>query len=219
MTNAQSLFTFFLGILNLYVVPIIFAIAFVMFLFGVYRYFIAGGANAEKVQEGQKFVMWSVVGFVIMFSIWGIINLFINTLGFDSTSRPGLPTFGTSSISPSGASNASSFPNTSNNANSAYQSAPSSSGTICSDGSVAANGVCNSCANGMTSANACVGNTNQNSNSTCADGSTKQIGVPCPSSGTPATNTTGNQTCTNGTQGPSCFQCSDGVTTGADPSC
>ena len=94
VTNVQNLFAAALEILNDYVVPLIFGLAFLMFLYGVYRYFIAGGANEEKVQEGQKFVLWSVVGFVLMFSIWGIINLFINTLGFDTTSRPAFPTFG-----------------------------------------------------------------------------------------------------------------------------
>ena len=95
-TDLPSLFDALLEILNDYVVPVIFALAFIMFLWGVYRYFIAGGANEEKVKEGQKFVLWSVIGFVLMFSIWGIINLFINTLGFDTTDRPAFPTFGTS---------------------------------------------------------------------------------------------------------------------------
>ena len=94
VTNAQGLFAAALIILNYYLVPLIFGLAFLMFLWGVYRYFIAGGGNAEKVQEGQKFVLWSVIGFVLMFTIWGIINLLINTLGFDTTSRPAFPTFG-----------------------------------------------------------------------------------------------------------------------------
>jgi hypothetical protein len=94
MNTAQGLFTFFLNIINNYIVPVVFAVAFLMFLIGVYRYFIAGGASEEKVQEGQKFVLWSVIGFVIMFSIWGLVNLFINTLGFDSNTRPALPKFG-----------------------------------------------------------------------------------------------------------------------------
>jgi hypothetical protein len=93
--TAQGLFCFGLEILNYYIVPIIFALAFAFFIFNVYRYFIAGGASEEKVTEGRRFVLWALVGFVLMFSLWGIINVFVYTLGFNSSARPALPTFGT----------------------------------------------------------------------------------------------------------------------------
>jgi hypothetical protein len=88
-----NLFSFALNIINDYVVPLIFAVAFVIFLFRVYQLFIQGGSNEESVQNGRKFVMWSMVGFFLMFSVWGLINLLINTLGFDSSSMPAIPTF------------------------------------------------------------------------------------------------------------------------------
>lgn len=80
--------------IDLIVVPLIFSLAFLAFLWGVFRFFIAGGADKEKREEGRKFVMWGIIGFVIMFSLWGIVNLLVNSLGFDNNSRPGLPLFG-----------------------------------------------------------------------------------------------------------------------------
>jgi hypothetical protein len=100
--NVQNLFALFLNVLNLYVVPIIFALAFVMFLVGVYRYFIAGAADEEKVKTGRNFVLWSLVGFFLMFSVWGLINLLVGSLQLASNNEPGLPQFngaGTSAIS------------------------------------------------------------------------------------------------------------------------
>lgn len=79
------------------VVPFIFAIAFVVFLWGVFNYFILGGANEEKRSEGSKFVLWAVIGFVLMISVWGIVNLVKSSFSFGSDARPGLPTFGTAS--------------------------------------------------------------------------------------------------------------------------
>src|SRR4051812_48849653 len=73
-------------------VPLVFAIAFIVFLWGVYTYFIAGGANEEKRAEGQKFVLWAIIGFVVMFSIWGLINLVRSSLPINGT-RPDYPTF------------------------------------------------------------------------------------------------------------------------------
>jgi len=77
-----------------YLVPVIFAIAFIVFLWGVYRYLILGAASEEKRQEGQKFIMYGLIGFFLMVSVWGIVNLLINSFGFGSDARPDLPTFG-----------------------------------------------------------------------------------------------------------------------------
>jgi hypothetical protein len=92
VTSVPDLFTLVLYFLNGYVVPVIFAIAFIMFLFGVYNYFIAGGASEEKQGQGKQFVLWSIIGFVLMFSIWGLINIFINTFALDNY-QPALPGF------------------------------------------------------------------------------------------------------------------------------
>lgn len=95
-SGANTICTFIVsisGFIDTILVPFIFAIAFIVFIFGVYRYFIQGGANEEKRQEGQKFVMWGLVGFFVMFSIWGLVNLLVGTFGFDKQQRPDLPTF------------------------------------------------------------------------------------------------------------------------------
>lgn len=93
----DSLGTFLLQIIyfiDRYLVPIIFALAFVVFLWGVYSTFIAGANNEEKRQEGQRLVMYGLIGFFLMLSVWGIVNLLINSFGFGSNARPTLPTFG-----------------------------------------------------------------------------------------------------------------------------
>ena len=83
-----------IGIINSVLVPLVFSLAFLLFLWGVFQYFISGATNEEKRDEGKKFVMWGIIGFVLMFSIWGIVNLIINSLGFDTRTRPQLPLFG-----------------------------------------------------------------------------------------------------------------------------
>jgi zinc transporter ZupT len=81
-----------LGLIDSVVIPVIFAVAFLVFIWGVYRYFIAGAAQEEKRDEGKKFVLWGIIGFVVMISVWGIVNLLVTTLGFNSETRPCLPT-------------------------------------------------------------------------------------------------------------------------------
>ena len=77
-------------------VPLIFSLAFIIFLWGVFRFFIAGAEDKEKREDGKKFVMWGIIGFVLMFSLWGIVNLILNSLGFDTQHKPALPLFGPS---------------------------------------------------------------------------------------------------------------------------
>lgn len=82
-----------LSFVDLYVVPIIFALAFIVFLWFVFQYFILGGADEEKLKTGRKFVLWSLIGFFLMFSLWGIVNLIQRSLGFENGTKPPVPTF------------------------------------------------------------------------------------------------------------------------------
>lgn len=110
-----------IAFINAVLVPVILAIAFITFMFGIYRYFIAGGASPEQRESGQRFAIGGIVGFVIIFSLWGIINLLIGTLGFNSNVRPPLPTFGapttqTTQTNPFNTNNAPASSNTSSGA-------------------------------------------------------------------------------------------------------
>jgi hypothetical protein len=93
MTKLTALITSFIDFINNVLVPLVFAVAFIVFIFGVFRYFIAGAANPEKRKQGTELIMYSVIGFAVMMSIWGLVNLAIGTFGFDNTNRPCLPTF------------------------------------------------------------------------------------------------------------------------------
>lgn len=59
-----------------------FIVALVVFLFGVME-FIRGANNEEKRKKGRSHIFWSIIGFVIMFGVWGIINILVNTFGID----------------------------------------------------------------------------------------------------------------------------------------
>jgi|CXWL01.1.fsa_nt_gi heme/copper-type cytochrome/quinol oxidase subunit 4 len=99
MKTIQENTVAFIKFINEFAVPVIFALAFIFLLFGIFRYFIAGGANEEKRQDGVKFVTWGIVALAIMVSLWGLVNLLVNSLGFGGQARPCLPTFGKSDCS------------------------------------------------------------------------------------------------------------------------
>jgi hypothetical protein len=82
------------GTVNSYLVPILIAIAFIVFLFGVYKYFIQGAADEKNREEGRKFVLWGIIGFVIISSVWGLVNIVSGTIVPSSANQnhPNYPT-------------------------------------------------------------------------------------------------------------------------------
>jgi Type IV secretion system pilin len=77
----KDFITGIIGILNTVIVPVIFALAFVTFVWGVMNYFIFNGGNEEKRSEGRQFVFWGILGMAVLFSVWGFVNLLLSTLG------------------------------------------------------------------------------------------------------------------------------------------
>lgn len=84
-------------LIDFVVVPLIFGVAFVVFIWGVYTYFIQGAGNDEKRKEGRQFIIYGIIGFFVMVSVWGLVNIAVRTFGFDRASRPDLPRFGPTS--------------------------------------------------------------------------------------------------------------------------
>lgn len=70
-----------IGVLNTVVVPIIFAFAFAVFVWGVVNYFFISGADEKKRSEGRQFVFWGLLGMAVLFSVWGFVNILLSTLG------------------------------------------------------------------------------------------------------------------------------------------
>lgn len=92
----QEIIQWFILLINNTLVPLIFALAFLLFLFGIFTYFFSTGAQAEeKRQQGRKFMLWAIIAFFVMISIWGIVNILVRTIpGLEGAPRPCLPTFG-----------------------------------------------------------------------------------------------------------------------------
>ena len=54
------------------------ASAFVLFLWGVFE-FIAHAGDEGKREEGRRAILWGIIGLVIIFGAYGIINLALGT--------------------------------------------------------------------------------------------------------------------------------------------
>ena len=70
------------GILNTVVAPSIIALAFLIFIYGVVKYFFLHGTDEKEREKGREFTVWGVLGLVVLFSVWGLVNILLSTLGF-----------------------------------------------------------------------------------------------------------------------------------------
>ena len=89
--------TSILTFINTVLIPFILGVAFLLFVWGMFQYFIAGGANEEAREKGKQLLIWTILGFVIIIVFWGLLNLIIGATGlegkqFDDAVIPAAPT-------------------------------------------------------------------------------------------------------------------------------
>jgi hypothetical protein len=73
-----------LSLVNTVVAPAIVTLSFLVFIWGVVNYLFLNGGNEDKRVEGRQFMIWGILGMVLLFGVWGVVNLIAATLGFSS---------------------------------------------------------------------------------------------------------------------------------------
>jgi uncharacterized membrane protein YidH (DUF202 family) len=77
-------------------IPFIIGIGFLVFVWGMFKYFIAGGADEGKREEGKNLMIYATLGFVLIVIFWGVVNLFASSTGLEGDTledRPEVPLF------------------------------------------------------------------------------------------------------------------------------
>ena len=75
---------------NTVLIPFILGIGFLVFVWGMFQYFIAGGANEESKEKGKSLMIYAILGFLLIIVFWGIINLLAQSTGLDDGVNKGL---------------------------------------------------------------------------------------------------------------------------------
>ena len=60
--------------------------AFVVFIWGIFEFVLRAG-DAKKREEGRKAILWGLVGLVIIFGAYGIINIALGTFNITPITR------------------------------------------------------------------------------------------------------------------------------------
>lgn len=76
---------------NTVVIPFIIGIGFLMFVWGMFQYFIAGGANDESREKGKKLMISATIAFVVIIVFFGAINLLTASTGLQGQRIQNVP--------------------------------------------------------------------------------------------------------------------------------
>ncbi len=81
--------------INSILIPAILALAFLVFVWGVFIFYVKGAANEEERKKGTYLITYSIAGFVIVLIFFGVVNLIVTGLGVSGTpTLPTAPTWG-----------------------------------------------------------------------------------------------------------------------------
>ena len=73
-----------LTFVNNIIIPFIIGIGFLVFVWGMFQFFIAGGSNDEAKEKGKSLMIYATLGFVLIIVFWGIVNLLTSSTGLDN---------------------------------------------------------------------------------------------------------------------------------------
>lgn len=60
---------------------LLFAVASMMFAWGIVQYVLGSQGSDQKVEQGKKVMLWGIIGMFIMASAWGIVSLLCEFFG------------------------------------------------------------------------------------------------------------------------------------------
>lgn len=75
------------------IVPLLIAIALVVFIWGVIKY-ITAGDDAEKRSAARNTIIYGIIGLFAIVAVWGLVNVIADTFGIQTggtINRPFLP--------------------------------------------------------------------------------------------------------------------------------
>ncbi len=67
------------SVINL-IIPFIVGLAVLVIVYGIFN-FISSAGDEEARATAKQFIIWGIIGVFIMVSIWGLVNILVNSFG------------------------------------------------------------------------------------------------------------------------------------------
>ncbi|PIR38244.1 MAG: hypothetical protein COV34_01355 [Candidatus Zambryskibacteria bacterium CG10_big_fil_rev_8_21_14_0_10_42_12] len=66
------------------IIYVLFAVAFIFFFIGLIQVVKGSKEGGDDFAKGKRNMLYGLIGFVVMFGVYGIINLLLGTFGIDT---------------------------------------------------------------------------------------------------------------------------------------
>jgi hypothetical protein len=86
--NFQGLVKFIICLINNSIIPLFFAIAIMMFIWGAVKFFIINADEEAQRDQGKQFMIWGIIALTVMTTVWGIVGILGSTFGVNSKVLP-----------------------------------------------------------------------------------------------------------------------------------
>lgn len=73
---------FIISTINDVLVPVLFAVAFIVFVWGAFSTFILGANSEETKEKGKNLMLYGLIGFFVMVSVWGLVGILTGSVNF-----------------------------------------------------------------------------------------------------------------------------------------
>lgn len=85
--NIGGLFNYITCTISSTIIPFIFAVAIVMFLWGVVQ-LVVNADDAEKKEKGRSFMIWGIIALTVMVGVWGLVKVLGATFNLNTSVLP-----------------------------------------------------------------------------------------------------------------------------------
>ncbi|MBY0310380.1 hypothetical protein K2Q16_04540 [Patescibacteria group bacterium] len=68
-----------------YIIPFILGLGFLFFVWGMFLYFIKGGADDDAKTKGKSLIIYALSGFIIIFIFWGVVEMLAESTGLQQS--------------------------------------------------------------------------------------------------------------------------------------
>lgn len=82
--SVQGMITGLGDLVNNYLIPFVLALAFFIFVYNAFRFFILEGSNEDGRENAKNLAIYSVMAFTFFVLFWGLINFFSEEIGLDN---------------------------------------------------------------------------------------------------------------------------------------
>ncbi len=87
----QNLLENILIFTNNVLIPFIIGIGFLVFVWGMFKFFIVGGANDDAKEQGKSLMIYATLGFLLIIVFWGVVNLLADSTGLEGDTLDNVP--------------------------------------------------------------------------------------------------------------------------------